>query len=448
MQSMTEGPISRHLLQYAVPLILGNVFQLTYNAVDSVVIGRFAGEDALAAVGAANPVMTIAILGVSGLCMGASVLASEFFGAGDEENVRREMATALLAGLALSAVVLAGGLLLAGPILYAMNVPDEIFPMAVLYLRIIFMGFPFTFMYNAFSSFLRSVGDSHTPVRFLALSSVLNGCLDVLFIYGLHLGVLGAGLATVLAEGLSAILCAGYTHAKIPLLRLQPNDLRIDPKLLRRTLASGGVTALQQSCQPIGKVLIQSVINAQGISMIAAFNAVSRVDDFACIPEQSISHGMMTCVAQNRGAGRTDRVHGTLRTGLRLETCYWLLICVTVLALKTPIMRLFAADENAGMLQMGVEYLTIMAFLYVLPGLTNGLQGFFRGMGEMGVTLFCTILQISIRALVIFFLVPRIGLTGAAWACMAGWGAMLAFELPYYLWCRKHRWNKDEAIEP
>ncbi len=441
MRNMTEGPISRHLLGYAVPLILGNLFQLTYNAVDSVVIGRFAGEAALAAVGAANPVMTLAILGVSGLCMGASARASEFFGAGDEAGVRREMATALLAGLALSAVVLAGGLLLAGPILRAMNAPPKILPLAVRYLRIIFVGFPFTFLYNALSSFLRSVGDSRTPVRFLALASVLNGCLDVAFVYGLRLGVVGAGLATVLAEGTSAVLCAVYIYARIPLLRLRPAELRIDPGLLRKTLASGGVTALQQSCQPIGKVLIQGVINAQGVSMIAAFNAVSRVDDFACIPEQSISHGMMTCTAQNRGAGRRSRVTETLRTGLRLELCYWLCICTATLALKTPIMRLFAAEESAGMLQMGVDYLTIMAFLYVLPGFTNGLQGFFRGMGQMTVTLVCTILQISIRALVIFFLVPRIGLTGAAWACMAGWGTMLAVEAPYYFWCKKHRWQ-------
>lgn len=445
MKTMTEGSIGRHLLRYAAPLILGNLFQLTYNAVDSVVIGRAAGEDALAAVGAANPVMTIAILGVSGLCMGASVLCSEFFGAGDREGVRREMATALLAGLALSAAVLLGGAALARPILRAINTPPEILDAACVYLRMIFLGFPFTFLYNAFSSFLRSVGDSRTPVRFLALASVLNGCLDVVFVWVLGRGVQGAALATVLAEAASALLCAGYIYARVPLLRLRPADLRIDRRLLARTLASGGVTALQQACQPVGKVLIQSVINAQGVSMIAAFNAVSRVDDFACIPEQSISHGMMTCVAQNRGARRPDRVVQTLRTGLRLELGYWLCICAATLALKTPVMRLFAADESAGMLQMGVDYLTIMAFLYALPGLTNGMQGFFRGMGQMTVTLFCTVLQISIRALVIYLLVPRIGLTGAAWACMAGWGAMLAFEIPYYFWCRKRRWQAGPA---
>ncbi|MBQ7859814.1 MAG: MATE family efflux transporter [Faecalibacterium sp.] len=444
MRNMTQGPIRGHLLSYAVPLILGNLFQLTYNAVDSVVIGRFAGEDALAAVGAANPVMTIAVLGVSGLCMGASVLCSQFFGAGDLAAVKRETATALLAGAVLSAAVLIFGLAFTGPILQAINVPPEIFSMAGLYLRIIFCGFPFTFLYNALSAFLRSVGDSKTPVRYLAAASVLNVVLDVAFVWGLHWGVMGAAVATVIAQITSALLCAAHIYRKVPVLQLKPEDLRIDRELLGKTVASGGITALQQSCQPIGKVFIQSVINAQGVSMIAAFNAVTRVDDFACIPEQSISHGMMTCVAQNRGAGRHDRVHATLRTGLGLEVSYWVCICAATLLLKTPIMRLFAADEAAGMLQMGVDYLTIMAFLYLLPGLTNGMQGFFRGMGQMSVTLFCTALQISIRAVVVFVLVPRIGLTGAAWACMAGWGAMLAFEVPYYFWCRKHKWMTIE----
>ena len=288
------------------------------------------------------------------------------------------------------------------------------------------------------------MGDSKTPVRYLAAASVLNVVLDVAFVWGLHWGVMGAAVATVIAQITSALLCAAHIYRKVPVLQLKPEDLRIDRELLGKTVASGGITALQQSCQPIGKVFIQSVINAQGVSMIAAFNAVTRVDDFACIPEQSISHGMMTCVAQNRGAGRHDRVHATLRTGLGLEVSYWVCICAATLLLKTPIMRLFAADEAAGMLQMGVDYLTIMAFLYLLPGLTNGMQGFFRGMGQMSVTLFCTALQISIRAVVVFVLVPRIGLTGAAWACMAGWGAMLAFEVPYYFWCRKHKWMTIE----
>lgn len=432
MRKMTEGSIARHLLAYAVPLILGNFFQLTYNAVDSILIGKFAGEGALAAVSAANPVMTIVILGVSGISIGASVLMSRFYGAGDEEALRREVATTILFGAAASLIVFAAGLALSPYILALMSVPPEILSQANTYLRIIFVGFLFTFQYNILAAALRSVGDSRTPVIFLAAASVLNGLLDVLFVALLRWGVAGAGLATVIAEGVSALLCAVYMRRHVPLLRLGLRELRVDRALLRQTVASGSITALQQACQPVGKLLIQRAINAQGISMIAAFNAVSRVDDFACIPEQSISSGMMTCVAQNRGAGQRERVRETLRTGMTLEILYGVLICAVTLLGRTPVMRLFAAQDSERMVQMGVDYLTWMAFFYLLPGLTNGIQGYFRGMGEMKTTLVATAIQISVRTVVVYLLVPTMGLTAAAWACAIGWCCMLVYAFVRY----------------
>ena len=427
MRKMTEGRISRHLLAVAIPLILGNFFQLTYNAVDSIIVGKFAGEGALAAVSAANPVMTIVILGVSGISIGASVLMSRLFGAGEEERLRREVATTLLFGLAASFIVFVLGLLFSETILRLLRVPQEILREATAYLRIIFVGFLFTFQYNILAAALRSVGDSKTPVTYLAASCVLNGCLDALFVWGLGWGVVGAGLATVIASAMSAVCCFAHIQKKIPLLRLRKSDLRIDRALLHETLSLGSVTALQQACQPIGKVLIQSVINAQGVGVIAAFNAVSRVDDFACIPEQSISSAMTTCIAQNRGAGKKARVKETLKTGMGMEFACGVAILLVTLLVKEPVMRLFAASGSMQMIKMGVEYLSLMAFFYILPGMTNGIQGYFRGMGEMKTTLIATAIQISVRTLIVYLLVPRIGLRGAAIACAVGWCCMLVF---------------------
>lgn len=438
MRKMTQGSIARHLIAYALPLILGNLFQLTYNAVDSIVIGKFAGESALAAVSAANPVMTIVILGVSGVSIGASVLMSRFYGAGDEDALRREVATTIVFGAIASLVVFAVGWPLSGPVLRLMNVPDEILEMAARYLQVIFVGFLFTFQYNILAAALRSVGDSRTPVVYLALASVMNAGLDVLLVAGLRWGVVGAGVATVAAEGISALLCARHIYRKIPLLHLGLRELKIDRRLLGETVSSGAITALQQACQPIGKALIQSVMNAQGVSVIAAFNAVSRVDDFACIPEQSISSSMMTCIAQNRGAGEHARVGETLRRGMMIEAAYGVLICAAVLLVKEPVMRLFAAQDSMQMVSMGVDYLTLMAFFYILPGITNGIQGYFRGMGEMKTTLVATFIQISIRALVVAVLVPRVGLNGAAWACAIGWSAMLCYTFARYRKVRKN----------
>ena len=208
-RKMTEGPIARHLIAYALPLILGNLFQLTYNAVDSIIIGKFAGEGALAAVSAANPVMTIVILGVSGVSIGASVLMSRFYGAGEEETLRREVATTLIFGGGASLTVFAVGMVFSEGILRLLRVPEEILPVATVYLRIIFVGFLFTFQYNILAASLRSVGDSRTPVIYLALSSVMNGCMDAVFVVGMKWGVAGAGLATVIAQAVSTALCFG-----------------------------------------------------------------------------------------------------------------------------------------------------------------------------------------------------------------------------------------------
>lgn len=440
VKDMTKGNITRHLISFSIPLIFGNLFQLTYNAVDSIIVGRFAGENALAAVGTSNPVMNIVILGVTGICIGASVLMSEFFGAGKQSELKKEVATVLLFGAMFSAGIVLLGLLLSPVILQALDVPPQVLPDAVLYLRIIFLGMPFTYLYNAMSSALRSVGDSKTPIRFLATASVLNVCLDIVFVAFGHWGVFGAALATVLAEAFSGILCLWYIWRHVPMLKLSARELRIDRGLLRKTLKQGSITALQQSCQPIGKLLIQGMINPLGVSAMAAFNAVSRVDDFAFTPEQSISHGMMTFVAQNRGAKNKERVKKGLSTGLKVEVGYWVLICVIILLLREPIMRLFVSAESSGeLIPLGTQYLGWMAFFYLWPAFTNGIQGFFRGMGNMTITLISTIIQISVRVIGVYFLVGQLGILSAAWASVIGWTCMLLAEVPYYFYYKKHQ---------
>lgn len=444
IKDMTKGNIPRHLISFSIPLILGNVLQLTYNAVDSIIVGRFSGTNALAAVGTADPVMNIVILGISGICIGASVLMSEFFGAGKYEELKKEISTTLIFGCFFSLLIVILGLIFSKGLLSLLSVPNEILESATLYLRIIFVAMPFTYLYNAVSAAMRSVGDSKTPIRFLAISSILNGCLDFIFIGGFNMGVLGAGLATAIAEACSAIFCIIYIYKKVPLLRLTKSDLKLDMKLLKQTLAQGSVTALQQSCQPIGKLLIQGTINPLGIATIAAFNAVNKVDAFGLVPEQSISHAMMTFVAQNRGANSKNRVKSGFKIGLFLEFCYWIFICIVILALKEPIMKLFVSSENTNMINIGVSYLTLMAFFYLLSGLTNGFQGFFRGMGNMKITLVSTLIQISFRVIFVFILVPRIGMPGVAYATLIGWALMLAYNIPYYFaFKRKNPLLKD-----
>lgn len=435
---MTEGSIPRHLLRYSLPLILGNVFQLTYNAVDAMIAGRFIGKAALAAEGMAGPVMNLIILGISGICMGAGVLMSEFFGARQHDRLRREMSTALLFGLYFSLAVTALGMLAAPALLRFLRVPGELLRMTLVYLRVILLGVPFTYFYNALASALKSVGDSRTPLRFLMFSSVLNGVLDLIFIGVLGFGIICSAVTTVIAEAVSAGLSFRYAQRRVPLLRLRRAELVIDRGLLRTTLQYGAVTALQQSCQPLGKLLIQGAVNGLGVDVIAAFNAVNRVDDFACMPEQSISHGITTFAAQNRGAGRRERIRDGFRWGLFLEFCYWVLICSAVFLSRRWLVGLFVTgEEGAAVIAEGSRYLSAMALFYLFPAFTNGFQGWYRGMGKMKTTLLGTFLQTGLRVAASWLLAPRLGLPGIALACAAGWSAMLLFEIPYYFYSKR-----------
>ena len=432
--NMTEGGITRHLIDYSVPLILGNMFQLTYNAVDSIIAGRFIGKEALAAEGTASPVMNIIILGISGICIGASVLMSEFFGAGQREKLKREMSTTVIFGCYFSVAVALVGAFFSQPLLSALGVPEEILGRASSYLSVIFLGAPFTYFYNAVSAALKSVGDSRTPLKFLAFSSILNAVLDLIFIGGLGFGIICSAVTTVVAEAASAILCITYVYRKIPMLQLRRGEFTMDRQLLAQTLRYGSITALQQSCQPIGKLLIQGAVNPLGVDMIAAFNAVNRIDDYAFTPEQSISQGITTFVAQNRGAGRYERIRRGFRRGLMLEVCYWVFICAVTTLFRRPLMGLFVTAGNEGIVALGGSYLGLMALFYVFPAFTNGIQGFFRGMGNMSVTLLGTFVQTSLRVLFVYILTPRIGITGVAYACAVGWSVMLLVEVPYYVW--------------
>ena len=439
MRDMTKGVPLGHLFCYAVPLLLGNWLQLAYNAVDSIIAGRFIGQNALAAEGVAGPVMNLVILAITGLCIGAGVLMSEAFGAGAEDSLRQTLATTLLFGAGLCSALALAGAVCTPWILRALAVPDSIFIITGIYLRITFVGAPFTFFYNALAAGLKSVGDSKTPLKFLAFSALLNAVLDLILIGGLGFGIVCSAVTTVVAEAVSALLALWYMVRRVPELCPERGQWRIHRSLLGRILQYGAVTALQQAVQPICKVLIQGQVNALGVGAIAAFNAVTRVDDFAFTPEQSIATAITTYIAQNRGARQPQRIRRGFRVGLRLELGYWLLIGTLTWLLRRPLVALFVTGEGAAeVIALGSEYLGYMALFYALPALTNGFQGFYRGMGKMTTTLIGTCLQAGLRAVGAALLAPRIGLPGIAFSCAFGWAVMLFFEVPYYFYtCRR-----------
>lgn len=438
MQDMTKGSITRHLIKYAIPMVLGNILQLTYNAVDSILIGKILGEEALAAVSTSNPIITILVLGASGISLGASVMISKLQGAGEKEQVRKEFATTLIFGLFFSIAVFAAGFLLAGNMLRWINTPVEALAPGKLYLQIYLIGFLFTFQYNVLSSALRGIGDSKTPVRYLSWSCGLNIILDILLVAVIPLGVAGAAIATVISQAAAAAGCARYILRSVPQLRPEKDEWKVDKALLSETLQIGSLTALQQAAQPLGKVFIQSVINAQGIIAIDAFNAACKIDDYARIPTQSISNGIMTCTAQNRGAKQEERMMDSFRKGLFIALAYFPIIFLVVQLLKVPAIRLLTPEGSIVIIEAGVSYLSIKAFFFIMPCLTNSIQGHFRGMGQMKIVLCGTVLQTAVRTLCVYLWVPTMGINGEAYACAVGWTCQCILQYGLYFY-RKRR---------
>ena len=432
-KDLTTGKIMPILVNFTVPLVLGNLFQLTYNAVDSIIVGHFVGKEALAAVGICNPVSTLMILFLNGLCMGASILMGIQYGAKDYETLHRQISTTLLSGAVFSFFLTLVCVIFAVPILLLLQVDPSIMDMTVQYLRIIFLGLMFTFLYNFFSSTLRALGDSASPLYFLIISAILNIFGDLFFVIVLKAGSNGCAISTVLSEALCCLFCIIYIQKKVPILRLGKKWLVFDARLLKKTIAYGWASAMQQATVQMGKIAIQALVNTMGVSVAAAFAVVNRIDDFAITPEQNIAHAMTALMAQNKGAGKNDRMREGFRCGMILELVYGAAVMLICLGFARPLMSLFVKDEDV--IGHGVVYLHLIAVMYILPAITNSLQGFFRGIGDLKVTLMSSFTNMTVRVIAAapMVLLWNFGIEALPYSYLAGWIAMLLVETPLML---------------
>ena len=432
-KDLTTGKIMSILVNFTVPLVLGNLFQLTYNAVDSIIVGHFVGKEALAAVGICNPVSTLMILFLNGLCMGASILMGIQYGAKDYETLHRQISTTLLSGAVFSFFLTLVCVIFAVPILLLLQVDPSIMDMTVQYLRIIFLGLMFTFLYNFFSSTLRALGDSASPLYFLIISAILNIFGDLFFVIVLKAGSNGCAISTVLSEALCCLFCIIYIQKKVPILRLGKKWLVFDARLLKKTIAYGWASAMQQATVQMGKIAIQALVNTMGVSVAAAFAVVNRIDDFAITPEQNIAHAMTALMAQNKGAGKNDRMREGFRCGMILELVYGAAVMLICLGFARPLMSLFVKDEEV--IGHGVVYLHLIAGMYILPAITNSLQGFFRGIGDLKVTLMSSFTNMTVRVIAAapMVLLWNFGIEALPYSYLAGWIARLLVETPLML---------------
>ena len=428
---MTQGRIVPILVKFTIPLVLGNLLQLTYNAVDSIIVGQYVGKEALAAVGTSNPLLTLIILFVQGICLGAGILIGTLYGAKDYKTLKREVSTAMISGVVFSLALTVIALIAAPLLLRILQVDSVIHAEAVAYLRIIMCGLVFNFIYNFFASTLRAMGDSRSPLYFLGISAVINIIGDLIFVVCFSMGTIGCAISTVLSEVLSCFLCWAYIRRKIPILNLGKEWIVFDSVLLKEIIQYGFVSALQQSTVQLGKLGIQGIVNTMGVTATAAFTAINRIDDYAYIPEQNIGHAMTSVMAQNRGAGEMKRVRTAFRVGMHIELVYGAVLGIFLLFFANPVMRLFTHDEAT--VAMGEQYLRLIALMYIVPAVTNGIQGYFRGMGDLKITLWSSLINMGARvaACVLLVFVCKMGITALPWAYLIGWAAMMLYELPY-----------------
>lgn len=421
--NLSEGSVTRSMLLFAYPMILGNLLQQFYNVADTLIVGRFLGSDALAAVGASFALMTFLTSIILGLCMGSGVAFSMLFGAGWTDELKNHIFISFLLTGTVSVFIEALALIFIHPILHFLRIPGDLMFQTRSYLEIIFCGILFTFLYNFFATLSRSIGNSLIPLIFLALSAALNIILDLLLILVFPMGVSGAALATICSQGISALLMILYCVRKIPLLRLHKEHLYINRNALFRITQYSFLTCLQQSVMNFGILMIQGLVNSFGVTVMAAFAAAVKIDAFAYMPVQDFGNAFSTFIAQNHGAGKKERIRLGIRSAVLVSISFSLLISVVVYTFARELMLLFVKTDETEIISIGVQYLRIEGACYCGIGCLFLLYGLFRGLGNPGVSVILTIISLGTRVLLAYLLapIPSIGLPGIWWSIPIGW---------------------------
>ncbi len=436
---LTKGPVMKSMLLFAVPMILGNLLQQCYNVADTLIVGQFLGSDALAAVGSAFTLMTFLTSILLGLCMGSGAVFSIRFGEKEEDWLKEGICAAFLLTAGLTLLLNLAVFLFIDQILLFLRVPDEIWELMREYLLVIFCGIAATFLYNYFASLLRAVGNSITPLIFLAVSAILNIGLDLWFVVGLHRGVAGAAEATVISQYVSGVGLGIYTWVRFPSLRPGRAHLRIRKETLREIAGFSMLTCVQQSVMNLGILMVQGLVNSFGTTIMAAFAAAVKIDAFAYLPVQDFGNAFSTFIAQNYGAKKKDRIQTGLKGAVTVSVLFSILLSAIVWIFSRPLMLLFVHAEETEIIAEGIRYLHIEGAFYCGIGCLFLLYGLYRAVGRPGMSVVLTVISLGTRVILAYLLsaVPSIGVIGIWWAVPIGWFLADAVGILYYLFRRK-----------
>lgn len=437
-RDLTKGSVTKSMLLFAIPMILGDLLQQCYNIADTLVVGQFLGRNALAAVGSSFTLMTFLTSIILGLCMGSGALFSIRFGQRDENGLCEDICASFYSIAAATVLLNVIAYLCLDALRVFLHVPDEVWGDMRAYLFVIFMGIPGIFLYNFFASFLRSVGNSVVPLVFLAISAVVNIVLDLWFIIGLKRGVGGAAEATVIAQYLSGIGIAVYALLRCPQVRSIRRLRSLRWARISEILSFSTLTCVQQSVMNLGILTVQGLVNSFGTVVMAAFAAAVKIDAFAYMPVQDFGNAFSTYVAQNYGAGQSERIRKGIRSAGLTSALFCIFISVMVCLFAAPLMGIFIDVSQADIIAAGVHYLRIEGACYIGIGILFLLYGYYRAVNQPGMSVVLTIASLGTRVALAYLLsATPLGVTGIWLSVPIGWALADAIGIGYYL--LKHR---------
>ena len=436
---LTEGNITRALIKFSIPMILGNLLQQLYNVADTFIVGHYIGTDALAAVGSSFTIMTFLTSIILGLCMGSGILFSMFYGAKQLDKMKTSFFVSFV-GIGIFSIGLEIVCLLAiDLILNFMNIPRDIFTDTHQYLFIIFLGLVFTFIYNYFSSLLRALGNSKIPLIFLALASIINIGLDIYLVAEVAMGVAGAAVATLIAQAFSAIGIMLYVFLSQKELLPQRKHWHFEREIFEKIKAYSLLTCIQQSVMNFGILMIQGLVNSFGLVTMSAFAAAVKIDSFAYMPVQDFGNAFSTYIAQNKGAGLEERIHKGFKVAVVMASIFCIFISALVFIFADKLMLIFIESSKSEIIYQGAQYLRIEGACYLGIGCLFLLYGYYSGVGKPGISVVLTVISLGTRVVLAYLLAPLFGTLAIWWAIPIGWFLADLIGIMYGL--KKERWT-------
>ncbi len=443
MRDLSQGPVARQIIIFALPMLVGNVFQQMYNIVDTIIIGQYIGTDALAAAGASFPVIFVLVSLVIGITTGTTIIISQYYGAKDFEAVKRAIDTAFIFLFFASILLTVLGLVFIENIWRLIGLPPHLIPDATLYFSIYAGGLIMMFGYNATSAVLRGLGDSRTPLYFLIIATILNIAFDLLFVLVFGWGIGGVAFATVLAQFIAFFLSVIYLNRTHQLIRFTLRGLAFDWEIFRKSLRIGIPTGMQHTFVSLGMLALISIVNRFGTDTIAAYTVAWRIDSFAAMPAMNFGLALTTFVGQNLGANRPERVHKGLKATLMMTMATSLTFTLVAWLFGQQLMGIFTSNQEV--IDIGYTYLVIVSSFYVVFSSMFVTQSVMRGAGDTLVPMFITLIALwLLRIPVSHFLSLRYGAEGIWWGIPVAWAFGL---IAAYIYYRTGRWKRKMVVK-